>query len=402
MEYVEGFDLSKMVKLRGPMPVAHAAAFVHQAALGLQHAHEEGLVHRDIKPGNLMLSKKGTKPVVKVLDFGLARVAREAPVDGALTHSGQMLGTPDYIAPEQTLDAQKADIRADIYSLGCTLYYLLSGGPPFRGTSLYEVLQAHHSIDAKPLNFLRPEVPAELAAVVARMMAKEPRRRYQTPDEAAEALKPFFKSVAARPKPEISQFTRMDVEIPPPSLHAAPLPAITVAEPAPSEPQWESLIAIKESDSLAITPATSSKRRPPWTRTVMAATFLFGMIALGIIITITRKGDETTASIAIDPTPPPKFLAAPVTASTLSENDKIQGTWLLIRDEQNQVIRRTGSRDFDLDRQGLGDPSGIRGRLRWNIRDRPIEDTEGDRSRSISCTAGSEAIRVSTNFEETN
>ena len=84
-----------------------------------------------------------------------------------------MLGTPDYIAPEQTLDAQKADIRADIYSLGCTLYYLLTGGPPFQGTSLYDILQAHHSIDAKPLNLVRPEVPVELAAVVAKMMAKD-------------------------------------------------------------------------------------------------------------------------------------------------------------------------------------------------------------------------------------
>ena len=103
-----------------------------------------------------------------------------------------MLGTPDYISPEQTVDAQKADIRADIYSLGCTLYYLLTGGPPFHGTSLYEILQAHHSIEAKPLNLVRPEVPVELAAVVGKMMAKERERRYQTPAEVAEALKPFF------------------------------------------------------------------------------------------------------------------------------------------------------------------------------------------------------------------
>ena len=104
-----------------------------------------------------------------------------------------MLGTPHYVAPEQTVNAQKADIRADIYSLGCTLYCLLAGHPPFDASSLYELLQAHHSMDAKPLNFVRPEVPAELAAVVAKMLAKEPERRFQTPGEVAKALTPFFK-----------------------------------------------------------------------------------------------------------------------------------------------------------------------------------------------------------------
>ena len=106
MEYVEGLDLAKLVKAKGPMPVAHACYFVYQAALGLQHAHEQGMVHRDIKPGNLMLTRKGDKAIIKVLDFGLAKATREGPIDGGLTHEGQMLGTPDFIAPEQILDAQ--------------------------------------------------------------------------------------------------------------------------------------------------------------------------------------------------------------------------------------------------------------------------------------------------------
>ena len=182
MEYVEGLDLAKMVKARGPLPVANASNYAHQAALGLQHAHEHGMVHRDIKPGNLMLTRQGNRAVVKVLDFGLAKVSREVPADGALTSEGQMLGTPDFIAPEQSIDARNADIRADIYSLGCTLYYLLTGGPPFQGTSLYDILQAHHSRDALPLNLARPEVPVELAALVAKMMAKEPKRRFQRPE----------------------------------------------------------------------------------------------------------------------------------------------------------------------------------------------------------------------------
>ena len=196
MEYVDGLDLAKLVKSKGPMSVAHASYFVHQAALGLQHAHEQGMVHRDIKPGNLMLTRKGDKSIVKVLDFGLAKATRESPLEGTLTHEGQMLGTPDFIAPEQIRDAQSAGIQADIYSLGCTLYYLLTGAPPFEAASLYDLLQAHFSMDAQPLNLVRPEVPAELAALVGKMMAKDAGRRFQTPAEVAEALKPFFKKAA--------------------------------------------------------------------------------------------------------------------------------------------------------------------------------------------------------------
>ena len=193
MEHVEGLDLAKMVQARGPLPVAQACSYVHQAALGLQHAHERGMVHRDIKPSNLMLTRQGDRALIKVLDLGLAKVQSEGAVDGGLTHEGQMLGTPDYIAPEQIIDARQADTRADIYSLGCTLYYLLTGGPPFHGTSVYDILQAHHSMDAKPLNLARPEVPVELAALAAKMMAKEPKRRFQEPKEVAYALTQFFK-----------------------------------------------------------------------------------------------------------------------------------------------------------------------------------------------------------------
>ena len=199
MEYIAGYDLSKLVKTNGPLSVPHASYFIHQAALGLQHAHEEGMVHRDIKPGNLMLSRKGDRAIIKILDFGLAKATREQPLDRGLTQEGQMLGSPDYIAPEQTLDAQSADIRADIYSLGCTLYYLLKGGPPFQGSSLFEVLQSHQSREANPLDQVRADVPAELTAVVARMMAKQPEQRFQTPAEVARALGPFFKSGKATP-----------------------------------------------------------------------------------------------------------------------------------------------------------------------------------------------------------
>ena len=193
MEYIEGEDLAKVVKERGPLPVLNACYYAQQVAMGLQHAFERKMVHRDIKPQNLILAREGKKHVIKVLDFGLAKVKRETGEDSELTGTGKMLGTPDYIAPEQTLDATSADTRADIYSLGCTMYFLLTGHAPFRAKSLYEILQAHQTMQARPLNLERPEVPVELAAVVAKMMAKDPAKRYQKPVEVAQALMPFIK-----------------------------------------------------------------------------------------------------------------------------------------------------------------------------------------------------------------
>ena len=198
----------------------------------MQHAHERGMVHRDIKPANLILARDGKKAIVKVLDFGLAKVTSEGQADSGLTREGQMLGTPDYIAPEQIRNAQSADIRADIYSLGCTFYYILTGGPPFRGEHLWDVYQAHFSMEAGPLNLVRPEVPVELAALVAKMMAKEPGRRFQTPGEVAQALTPFFKkgSVAIKGvNPEISQAGQ------PEATQSAPGPVPLPARPTNGE-----------------------------------------------------------------------------------------------------------------------------------------------------------------------
>ena len=192
MEFVEGIDLAKYVEKKGPLPVAHACHFIRQAALGLQHAHEHGMVHRDIKPQNLMLTPKG---LVKVLDFGLGASAcneRKARAQKVTPGWTSFMGTAEYVSPEQASDAREADIRADIYSLGCTLYALLAGRPPFAGT-VVNVVMAHIEKEAQPLHELRPEVSAELSAVVAKMLAKDPAQRYQTPGEVAQALVPFIK-----------------------------------------------------------------------------------------------------------------------------------------------------------------------------------------------------------------
>jgi serine/threonine protein kinase len=188
MEYVDGLDLAALVQRQGPLPVPHACHFSRQVALGLQHAFERGMVHRDIKPQNLILGRKNE---VKILDFGLAKVVREEEKGAGLTGANVMMGTPAYVAPEQAADARHADIRADVYSLGCTLYYLLTGRPPFVEERPMEVVLAHIQKEPEPLARLRPEVPAALAAVVARMLAKDPADRHPTPADVARALAPF-------------------------------------------------------------------------------------------------------------------------------------------------------------------------------------------------------------------
>jgi tRNA A-37 threonylcarbamoyl transferase component Bud32 len=188
MEFVPGTSLDRIVATRGPLPVDEACDYIRQAALGLQHAHECGMIHRDVKPQNLMRTATGQ---IKILDFGLARFARGDGSGVSLTQSNIAMGTPDYIAPEQALNARRVDIRADIYSLGCTLYQLLSGQVPFPVGTVFEKLLAHTEATPKALSSLRADVPAELERIVARMMAKEPGERYQTPAEVAEVLAPF-------------------------------------------------------------------------------------------------------------------------------------------------------------------------------------------------------------------
>ena len=198
MEFVPGQSLAEVLVKKGPLPVAHACHYARQAALGLQHAFERGMVHRDIKPANLMLTPKGQ---VKILDFGLAKMASERGPGKGLTSLHAYMGTPEYSAPEQAADAHSADIRADIYSLGCTLYCLLAGHPPFHGETDIQIILAHLQQEPVPLPELRPDVPATLWAVVARMLGKSAAQRYQRPVEVARALAPFCKPGAKAAPP---------------------------------------------------------------------------------------------------------------------------------------------------------------------------------------------------------
>jgi serine/threonine protein kinase len=320
MEYVEGTDLGRLIKETGPLPVTQACDFIRQAALGLQHAHECGMVHRDIKPSNLLVTTKprgisglhrrpilpgragdrdagagektmlirgcrtntpmaaqpgndrpdeepprtvrplpgpSTEAVIKILDMGLARL-----IDGAenrlahqsLTEEGVLMGTPDYIAPEQARNARAADIRSDLYSLGCTFYFLLTGQPPYPTGTVVEKLLMHQLDDPQPIDELRSGVSAEVQAVVQRLMAKRPDDRYQTPAELIEALAavPSSGSSTVLPRPSATvtvppaapvsltprHVLRPDLpEDPPPSRPgpgaAAPAPATREQDVAP-------------------------------------------------------------------------------------------------------------------------------------------------------------------------
>lgn len=207
MEFIEGTNLAQRVKQSGPLPVAEAVEYARQAALGLQHAFEKGIVHRDIKPANLIVTtlkaNGAALPLVKILDFGLARFDSESDDVARLTQVGRLLGTIDYISPEQAQDARSADIRADIYSLGCTLHFLLAGEPPFHGDTMVEKLSPRVTGEPPWIRELRPEAPPLLEAVLRKLMARRPDDRYQTPLEAAQALAPFT-GAAAAPAPAMA------------------------------------------------------------------------------------------------------------------------------------------------------------------------------------------------------
>lgn len=192
MEYVNGEQLDRLIRRIGVLPVPLACDIIRQAAVGLQHAHEKQMVHRDIKPANLIIHWEADgRGTVKLMDLGLVRLGEEDEEQRAVTRAGQVMGTPDYMSPEQGWDTARVDIRGDIYSLGCTLFRLISGRIPFMGDNPLQVLMARCYKDAPSVRSLRAEIPEALDAVVQRMTRRDPEERYQTPAEVVHALTPF-------------------------------------------------------------------------------------------------------------------------------------------------------------------------------------------------------------------
>lgn len=270
MEYVEGTDLAKMIRKLQPFPIDVACSLTQQVAAGLQHAYEKDLVHRDIKPANIIVYRNGKKLAAKILDFGLAKAISEKP-SNELTNEGVMLGTLEYVAPEQMLNAARAGIQADIYSLGCTLFHMLVGRPPFVGT-IREVMMAHATLEAPMIQIIRPEVPIELAMIVARMLSKEPTSR-PMPDELIEALRPFQgKRIQRAPSP-LSISETPDVE------------KARVHSKGDVAPAIQTLVAERLSNEVpkaptieAITPNPRYRFRSSRWMIAIATTFIFGSV----------------------------------------------------------------------------------------------------------------------------
>ena len=314
MEYVDGVNLYDLVKRHGPLSAARAAHYISGAAVGLQHAHEMGLVHRDIKPGNVLVDRSG---VVKVLDLGLALFFHPED-DDQLTqkYDETVIGTADYLAPEQALDSHKVDIRADIYSLGGTLYYLLTGRSPFPEGNVTQKLVAHQTREPTPVAELRPDADPALVAVYERMTRKDPGERYQTPAEVVEALAPWTATpIAPPPEDELPKFGPASMGLaaaaraqPGSSVRVTPArvaPATPVPPPAADEPPgtdvWGSLAAsppperpAKPKTARLTKPAKPASRRGLWIGLALAALTL-ALVAGGYLITRPAAGPQVPA-----------------------------------------------------------------------------------------------------------
>jgi serine/threonine-protein kinase len=314
MELVDGIDLARLVKEQGPLSVELACEIVRQAALGLAHAHEKGLIHRDIKPSNILLEsvvsspwsgvKDGTPPgalslttdhgpratdlCVKILDFGLARWTEADSGDGAnLTQLGSVLGTPEFIAPEQARNSSTCDIRADLYSLGCTFYYLLAGRVPFHEGGLTDKLLQHQLNEPEPVAQVRrarlgavpdaeAEVPAAVARVVHKLLAKRPEDRHQTPAELAEELA----AITGRP-------AGATTPVPPRPAQSEDLVSPRAAATGPATPRPS--VAVKRPSRLVRRPPTaaqSATRHRLWPWLVVPALALPALLAFGAAVLV--------------------------------------------------------------------------------------------------------------------
>jgi len=207
MEYVDGSDLLDMVKKGGPMEIRRACHYIRQVAIGLDFAFRSGIIHRDIKPGNVLIDRRGH---AKILDMGLARFYKDTADMLTVKYDDKIvLGTADYVAPEQVANSHNVDVRADIYALGASFYFLLAGHPAFPSGTVSQKLLWHRTKDPTPIRQIRPEVPEDIASMVAKMMAKDPAKRYQTPNEIAVELEPFVPDSVPVPTidemPQLSQ-----------------------------------------------------------------------------------------------------------------------------------------------------------------------------------------------------
>jgi serine/threonine protein kinase/formylglycine-generating enzyme required for sulfatase activity len=288
MEYVEGCDLAQMVKERGPMTMEHAIGCILQAAAGLEAAHAKEIIHRDIKPHNLLLDRNGK---VKVLDMGLARFTdthESLKSQQGLTQSGQVMGTVDYMSPEQSLDTHNVGPASDVYSLGCTLHYLLTGKTPFQAESLGAKMMAHHNHPIPSLCAARSDVSPALDAVFQRMMAKKPAERLGTMAEVIAALQSLISAEAPVPPPVSkppADDSKLDVFLSQ-IVVSKDLPAVrgaTVQRDLTAAP--------------ARSPTARRKQRPPWLLIGTGLAALIAILAAVVVLSIKTPNGEVIVEL---------------------------------------------------------------------------------------------------------
>lgn len=282
MEYVDGPNLEKYVRKHGSLPEGLACEVVFQAANGLQHAFEKGMVHRDIKPANLLLHHDAVSGTiqVKILDFGLARLNHTDPDGNAKTlmvKQNSVMGTPDFLSPEQSRNLHDVDIRADLYSLGCTFYYLLTGEVPFPGGTTVDKLVRHNREEAKPIEVLRPDLPNAITAIVRKLMAKKADDRYQTPDELMDVLAPHAAPSVIDwpigPPPEPTERSSQEHPVLPDEVEAEPQ--------VDTEPRAQGATQVSDADSILDWVDLQARQRRRFRRTILLLmTAVLGMMTL--------------------------------------------------------------------------------------------------------------------------
>jgi serine/threonine protein kinase len=278
MEYVDGSDLSALIHRNGPLPLNQAVNDIIQVARGLEFAHSEGVVHRDIKPANFLLDKRGT---VKILDMGLARIDGESAGQAALTTTGAIMGTVDYMSPEQAMDSKTADARADIYALGCSLYFLLTGKATYEGDTIMKKLVAHRERPIPSLRSARAEVPEQVDAVFKKMIAKKVEDRYQTMTEVITALDNCVRSQEQMVKTQRSLGTSTDT---------FDLDLKTLFQD----------VALEQTEPIR----TQKPSRPPMDdgmkKTLLIGGAVLGVMILlaGVIVTITTQNGTSVATVS--------------------------------------------------------------------------------------------------------
>src|SRR5262249_37801428 len=302
LEYLDGDTLEDVLEKRKKLPPAEAVRIIHQAMLGLQHVHERGMIHRDLKPANLMLveppGKKGDDTLdraVKILDIGLGKALFEdaaAPTGDAnkITADGTLIGTPDYLAPEQARSAKNVDIRADIYTAGCVLYHTLTGQPPFPDKSVLNQVMRHATETPRPLSDFLPEVPDGLQNVMNWLMAKDPAQRYATPERAAQALNLFLRNTptagpAASPLPAFVQWLEKDA----PVATAKPSAGIPVGKLESSSRKPE---VARSAEFRKPPPAPAQSPTPASPTSPTSPTFDVELIPIPDPVAHKRRGDE--------------------------------------------------------------------------------------------------------------